>query len=154
MQGVGLDTSQLQRAAPLITGFLLGYVAALPAAGRISDLVGRRAVLISCLLLFAAGAVVTASAHGLGHAVAGRLLQGLGAGGVVPPTLALVADLWPADRRAVPRPGSWGGPRAAGRCGCPRPRRVAVGVLGRRGAGPAVVGVARRSAAAPRRGAG
>ncbi|MDQ1689544.1 MAG: hypothetical protein QOK42_2519, partial [Frankiaceae bacterium] len=101
MQGVGLDTSELQRAAPLITGFLLGYVAALPAAGKISDAVGRRAVLVSCLLLFAAGAVVTASAHGLGHAVAGRLLQGLGAGGVVPATLALVADLWPPDRRAV-----------------------------------------------------
>ncbi|MDX6223977.1 MAG: hypothetical protein QOE64_353 [Frankiales bacterium] len=113
MQGVGLDTSELQRAAPLITGFLLGYVAALPAAGKISDAVGRRAVLVSCLLLFAAGAVVTASAHGLGHAVAGRLLQGLGAGGVVPATLALVADLWPPDRRAVPL-GVVGGVQEAG----------------------------------------
>jgi MFS family permease len=102
MQGVGLDTAELQRAAPLVSGFLLGYVALLPAAGRLSDLVGRVPVLTGCLVVFTAGAVVTATSHGLGQAVTGRLLQGVGAGGLVPVTLALVADRWPSERRAVP----------------------------------------------------
>jgi MFS family permease len=102
MRGIGLDTSELQRAAPLVSGFLLGYVALLPAAGRISDLVGRAPVLVGCLAMFVGGAVVTATAHGLTHAVIGRLLQGIGAGGLVPATLALVADGWPAERRAMP----------------------------------------------------
>ena len=113
MTGVGLDSSELQRAAPLVSGFLLGYVAALPAAGRLSDLIGRRAVLLGCLWTFAAGAVITASAHDLSHAVAGRLLQGVGAGGLVPVTLALVADRWSADERAVPL-GVVGGVQEAG----------------------------------------
>ena len=34
--------------------------------------------------------------------MAGRFLQGVGGGGLVPVTLALVADLYPADRRGVP----------------------------------------------------
>jgi MFS family permease len=34
--------------------------------------------------------------------VTGRFLQGVGGGGLVPATLALVADLYPRDRRGIP----------------------------------------------------
>lgn len=98
--GLGLD--ELQRAAPLVSGFLLGYVAVLPLVGRIADLRGRRPVLVGSLVLFAVGSVVTAAADGLLPMVAGRFLQGVGGGGLVPATLALVADLWPPRRRGVP----------------------------------------------------
>jgi MFS family permease len=102
MVGVGLDVQELQRAAPLISMFLLGYVVVLPLAGRISDLAGRLPVLIASLLVFAAGSLLTAAADGLAEAVAGRFLQGVGGGALVPVTLALVADLWPVHRRGVP----------------------------------------------------
>jgi MFS transporter, DHA2 family, triacylglyceride efflux pump len=102
MKGVGLTIDQLQRAAPIVSGFLLGYVAMLPLIGRIADLRGRVPVLVFSLLVFAAGSLVTATAHDLVPMVLGRFLQGLGGGGLVPATLALVADLWPADRRGVP----------------------------------------------------
>ena len=59
-------------------------------------------VLVGCLLLFALGSLLTATADGLGAAVLGRGLQGIGAGGLVPATLALVADRWPPERRALP----------------------------------------------------
>jgi len=98
--GLGLD--ELQRAAPIVSGFLLGYVAVLPLVGRIADLRGRRPVLVGSLVLFAVGSVVTAAADGLVPMVAGRFLQGVGGGGLVPATLALVADLWPPRRRGVP----------------------------------------------------
>jgi MFS family permease len=102
MGSVGIPIDKLQRAAPIISGFLLGYVAMLPLIGRIADLRGRVPVLTAALVVFAVGSLVTALAYDLPSMVAGRFLQGVGAGGLVPATLALVADLYPADRRGVP----------------------------------------------------
>jgi MFS family permease len=102
LAGVGVGLDELQRAAPVVGGFLLGYTATLPLLGRLADLRGRLPVLVGCLLAFALGSLLTATADTLGPAVVGRGLQGVGAGGLVPATLALVADRWPADRRAVP----------------------------------------------------
>jgi MFS family permease len=102
LTGIGIGLDELQRAAPIIGGFLLGYTATLPLLGRIADLRGRAPVLVGCLLLFAFGSLLTATATGLGAAVTGRGLQGVGAGGLVPATLALVADRWAPERRALP----------------------------------------------------
>lgn len=102
MAGTGLGIDQLQRAAPIVSGFLLGYVAVLPLIGRIADLRGRLPVLVGSLLVFALGCLITAAAYDLVSMVAGRFLQGVGGGGLVPATLALVADLYPVRRRGVP----------------------------------------------------
>jgi MFS family permease len=102
MGSVGIPIDQLQRAAPIVSGFLLGYVAMLPLIGRIADLRGRLPVLTAALVVFAAGSLVTALAYDLPSMVAGRFLQGVGGGGLVPATLALVADLYPVERRGVP----------------------------------------------------
>jgi MFS transporter, DHA2 family, triacylglyceride efflux pump len=102
MQSVDIDVSELQKAAPIISGFLLGYVGILPLTGRIADLRGRIPVLVGSLVVFAIGSVITAAAYDLDSMVVGRFLQGAGGGGLVPATLALVADLWPAHRRGVP----------------------------------------------------
>ena len=102
MGSVGLSVDELQRAAPIVSGFLLGYVAMLPLIGRIADLRGRTPVLVAALVVFAFGSLVTAAAYDLGSLVTGRFLQGVGGGGLVPVTLALVADLYPAHRRGVP----------------------------------------------------
>jgi len=100
--GVGLSLDHLQEAAPIISGFLLGYVAMLPLVGRLSDNYGRTPALVGCLVTFALGSALTAGAHTLATVVVGRTIQGLGGGGLVPVTLALVADLWPAPRRGLP----------------------------------------------------
>lgn len=102
MDGVGIGINHIQRATPVITGYLLGYVAVLPLLGRLADQLGRAPVFFSCLGAFAAGSVVTATAHTLALLVAGRALQGLGGGGLVPVTLALVAEHWPPERRGLP----------------------------------------------------
>jgi MFS family permease len=102
MGDIGLSLNHLEAATPIISGFLLGYVALLPLLGRLSDILGRAPVFAGCLLVFAVGSLVTASAQDLTGAVVGRALQGAGGGGLVPVTLAIVADLWPAGRRGIP----------------------------------------------------
>lgn len=102
MAASGLSAEQLQEGAPIISGFLLGYVGVLPLVGRIADLRGRIPVLVGSLVVFAIGSMVTASAYDLASMVGGRVIQGIGGGGLVPATLALVADLYPPRRRGLP----------------------------------------------------
>lgn len=102
MAGVGISIDALQRATPIISGFLLGYIAVLPLVGRLTDLVPRQRVLLGCLALFVLGSLATAHATELSVLVVGRLVQGIGGGGLVPATLAMVADLWPPGRRGTP----------------------------------------------------
>lgn len=102
MGTVKIPVSDLQRAAPIISGFLLGYVAILPLIGRIADLEGRVPVLVMSLVVFALGSYLTTLSFDLETMVAGRFLQGVGGGGLVPATLALIADLYPTERRGVP----------------------------------------------------
>ena len=102
MASAGLSAEDLQRGAPIISGFLLGYVAMLPLIGRIADLRGRLPVLVGSLVVFALGSLVTAAAYDLPSMVVGRVLQGVGGGGLLPATLALVADLYPPRQRGVP----------------------------------------------------
>lgn len=102
MAGVGLGIESLQRATPIISGFLLGYIAVLPLIGRLADLLDRSRILLGCLTIFVMGSVVTALAVELPVLVAGRFVQGVGGGGLVPATLAIVAGLWPRERRGTP----------------------------------------------------
>ena len=76
MASAGLSADELQRAAPIVSGFLLGYVAVLPLIGRIADLRGRVPVLVGSLLVFALGSLVTAAAYDLPSMVAGRVPPG------------------------------------------------------------------------------
>lgn len=102
MSGVGIGIDRLQRATPIISGFLLGYTAVLPLIGRLADLTGTAPVFSGCLSIFAGGSVITATAHSLPVAVTGRALQGLGGGGLVPVALAMVASRWAPDERGAP----------------------------------------------------
>ncbi|HET9076840.1 MAG TPA: MFS transporter [Acidimicrobiales bacterium] len=102
MNGVGLGLDRLQRATPIISGFLLGYTAVLPLIGRIADVAGTGPVFAGCLAAFGFGSVLTATAHSLPVLVLGRAVQGVGGGGLVPVAMAMVASRWPPDERGRP----------------------------------------------------
>jgi MFS family permease len=83
----------------VVTAYLLSATASAPLAGRLSDLYGRRSVLLGALGLFLAGALVCGWAASLGTLVAGRSVQGLGGGALVALPNAIVADILTARER-------------------------------------------------------
>ena len=103
---VGLTIDRFEQATPIVTGFLGGYVAAMPLLGAYSDTRGRAPVYAACMAAFAAGSAITATSGlwnlpGLQWMIAGRVLQGLGGGGLVPLSLALAADLYQGSSRTL-----------------------------------------------------
>lgn len=69
-QDANVPITQPDRVAWIVSGYLLGYVIAMPLMGRISDIFGRRRVFMLCLTIFALGSLLCALAPQLGSPIA------------------------------------------------------------------------------------
>ena len=102
MLDLKVQINELDRASWTITGYLLGYVAAMPLMGRMSDVWGHRNLYVASMILFMVGSVAAALTTSLTWLVAARVFQAIGAGALVPISIAIVGDLFPPDRRGIP----------------------------------------------------
>ena len=77
----------------VITAYLLASTAVAPVFGTLSDIYGRRAMIIASLSLFIAGSVLCAVAPNMPVLILARGLQGLGGGGIMPIVQTVISDV-------------------------------------------------------------
>lgn len=89
----------LDATAWIVNAYLIAYIAAIPLAGKLSDIVGRRAVFVSSLVVFAIGSLIVPSTDSFGILLFGRALSAVGGGALVPVALAVAGDLHTGGQR-------------------------------------------------------
>ena len=102
MLDMKVQVTELDRASWTITGYLLGYLAAMPLIGRLSDVWGHRRLFILSMALFMVGSAAVALTPSLSWLIAARVFQAVGAGALVPISIAIAGDLFPSGRRGLP----------------------------------------------------
>ena len=90
----------LDSTAWIVNVYLIAYIAAMPLAGRLSDIYGRRSVFVSSLALFAIGSLVVPSTDSFAVLLVGRALSAVGGGALVPIALAVAGDLHTGAKRS------------------------------------------------------
>ena len=129
MTDLNVGVTELNKVSWTITGYLLGYVAVMPVMGRLSDIFGRRNIYVIGMVIFMLGSIGTAMTGSMywlidsetlrnsnfGNSlglivrttstiewiVVTRIIQSIGAGALVPVSIAMVADIYPIGKRAM-----------------------------------------------------
>ena len=93
---LGASASQLQW---IVDGYLLVFAGLLLTAGSLGDRFGRRRALVTGLLVFGAGSLAATLSDSSATLIASRALMGLGAAGIMPTTLSILTNIFPAHER-------------------------------------------------------
>jgi EmrB/QacA subfamily drug resistance transporter len=102
MSDLHLSVLQLDRAAWIVIGYLIGYTIAMPLMGRVSDVHGHVRIYVLSISLFMVSSIFVALAPNLSWMIAARVFQALGAGAMVPIAMAIIADIFPNRSKIVP----------------------------------------------------
>jgi EmrB/QacA subfamily drug resistance transporter len=93
------DLGGLQHLSWVVTAYLLTATVSGPLYGKLGDLYGRKRVLQTAIAIFLVGSMLCGLAQNMGELIGFRALQGLGAGGLLVTTLAVVGDVIPPRER-------------------------------------------------------
>lgn len=102
---LGAIQAGLQISPRLITWSFSAYTLVLvvtqPLTATLSDRLGRRWIYVACVLLFGCGSALCAQATAFPLFIVGRSVQAIGAGGVIPVASAVIADVFPEEKRGT-----------------------------------------------------
>src|SRR6202158_1517374 len=90
---IGRQFQDVSNLSWVITAYLLASTAVAPVFGTLSDIYGRRGMIITALSLFVAGSILCALAPNMPVLILARGLQGLGGGGILPIVQTVISDL-------------------------------------------------------------
>jgi EmrB/QacA subfamily drug resistance transporter len=90
---IGRELADVENLSWVVTAYLLTATAATPLYGKLSDIHGRRAMLLVAIAIFVAASLLCALAPNMGVLVLGRALQGLGGGGLLSLAQIIVGDV-------------------------------------------------------------
>ncbi len=88
----------------MITAFTLAYACSMPIMGKLADRLGRKSVYIVSIVLFGAGSLICGLSQNTGSfplLIAGRVVQALGGGGIVPLANAEFGTSFPPEKRGI-----------------------------------------------------
>lgn len=84
----------------VFSGFMLSFTASIAVFGKLSDLFGRRWIYIAAMAIFLTGSLLCGIARDMAELIVYRILQGIGAGGLMPLIFAIIGDVYSFEQRA------------------------------------------------------
>ncbi|MBF2019671.1 MAG: MFS transporter [Hydrococcus sp. C42_A2020_068] len=98
------DVSGLQW---ILNAYTLSAASLVLPSGTLGDMYGRKRVFLAGLVIFTTASAICAMAPNLGILIAGRTLQGIGAASLVPGSLSILANTFPAPKEKAKAIGIW-----------------------------------------------
>ncbi|HEY3639550.1 MAG TPA: MFS transporter [Xanthobacteraceae bacterium] len=100
LPAIAASTGEVERASWIVVSYLIASTVAAPVYGRLGDEYGRRRLMIVGLCVFIAASLLCALCTSIEALTAARVLQGLGGGGLMTLSQALVGEAIPPRERA------------------------------------------------------
>ncbi|MGB7076767.1 MAG: MFS transporter, partial [Xanthobacteraceae bacterium] len=101
LPAIGKSLGGIDDLSWVVTSYLLAVTATTPLFGKLSDIYGRRLILMWAIGIFVAGSVACALAQNIWMLILARGLQGIGGGGLLPTAQTIIADLVSPRERPV-----------------------------------------------------
>ena len=96
---IGRAFDDFENLSWVVIAYLLTSTVVAPLYGKLSDIYGRRGMMLVALGVFIAGSAACAAAPSMLMLILGRGLQGIGGGGIVPLAQSIIADAVPPRER-------------------------------------------------------
>ncbi|KAK9461942.1 major facilitator superfamily domain-containing protein [Lipomyces oligophaga] len=98
---IASEFNEFRSVSWIATGYMIVLAAFQPLYGKISDIYGRKPVLLVCNVLFGVGSVLCGIAPTMWFLVIARMVAGLGGGGLTSLTAITLSDIVPLRQRGV-----------------------------------------------------